>query len=126
MNDRDLKSRILQAEGFTSLGMLSEAWEVIEDLPPKEKTSEPVLRIRLQVLTGLSKWELGAHIASVLLSGDQESRKVVSRFFLARGRGLAREEDYDGMRAEIRKAVDAWEDVRTELSDDDLNALCEN
>ena len=49
--------QLSRAEGFLELGMLSDAWEVIEDLPVKEKTSEPVLVIRLRILTGLSQWD---------------------------------------------------------------------
>ncbi|MDF1853197.1 MAG: hypothetical protein P1U85_20330, partial [Verrucomicrobiales bacterium] len=81
-----------QAEGFIELGMFSDAWQVIEDLPPEERTSEPVLVIRLRILTGLSQWELGEHIASVLLSGGavgsgRTIRKAIpARFAISRAR----------------------------------------
>ena len=97
-----------EAIGYLELGMLSEAWEIIEDLPPEEKTNEPVLVIRLRILTGLSQWELGEHIASVLLSGGDESRQAVARFHHARARALWQSGDYDGARDQFRLAVDAW------------------
>lgn len=73
-----------QAEGYVALGMFSDAWEVIEDLPPEEKTSEPVLVIRIRILTGLFQWELGEEMARLLLSGGERSRKTVARFHHAR------------------------------------------
>jgi len=115
-----------QAEGFIELGMFSDAWQVIEDLPPEEKTNEPVLVIRLRILTDLSQWELGEHVASVLLSGGEESRKTVARFHHARARVLWQSGDFDGARDQFRLAVNAWRDVRREFSDEDLNALCQD
>ena len=115
--------QLSRAEGFLELGMFSDAWEVIEDLPVKEKTSEPVLVIRLRILTGLSQWDLGEHVASILLSGGEESRKAIARFHHARGRALWQTGDFSGARERFRHAVETWLDVRKEFSDDDLNAL---
>jgi hypothetical protein len=103
--------------------MFSEAWEATEELPPEDRTSEPALVIRLQILTALAQWDLGEHVASLLIHAGEESRQTVSRFHHARARCFYQSGDYDSARKEIRRAVDAWRGIQRELSDDDLNAL---
>ena len=92
-----------EAGGYVALGMFSDAWEATEELPPEERTSEPALVIRLQVLTGLAQWELGEHVASLLVHAGEESRQTVARFHHARARCLYQSGDYDSARKEIRR-----------------------
>lgn len=122
--DRDSDvSRLEQETGYFELGMFTDAWELIETLLPDEKTEAPVLDLRLRILTALSQWDLGEHIASILLSGGEESRKAIARFHHARARALWQSGDYDSARDHFRLAVEAWRGIQKELSDDDLNAL---
>ncbi|MEM6823180.1 MAG: hypothetical protein AAF558_14710 [Verrucomicrobiota bacterium] len=117
------QEQIKTATGYFELGMHEDAWEILESLPPKEKTIAPVLDLRLKILTALSQWALGEEIAKVLLHAGDEERKTVARFHHARGRAMWQSGDFDGARDQIRMAVEAWKDVRKELSDDDLEAL---
>lgn len=112
-----------KATGYFELGMFSDAWDLIEELPPAEKTDAPVLGLRLRILTALSQWELGEQIAAHLKFAGEDEKRTVARFHHARARVLWQSGDYDGARSEFRKAVEAWLDVREEFSDEDLNSL---
>lgn len=57
MDREHLKSEVEEAEGYLMLGMLLEAWDVVEELVPEDRTAREVLEIRLRILTGMKKWE---------------------------------------------------------------------
>lgn len=111
------------ATGYLELCMFSDAWETIESVPPEEKTTAEVLDVRLRILTALSQWELGEQIAALLVHAGENEKKTVARFHLARSRVLYQSGQFDDSRKEVRKAVEAWRDVRLEMTDDDLKAL---
>lgn len=104
--------------------MFTDAWNATEELPPEERTGEPALVIRLQILTALAQWNLGEHIASLLIHASEDSRRTVARFHHARARCLYQSGDYDLARTEMRKAVDSWRGIQKEISDEDLEAIC--
>ena len=52
--------------------MFSDAWEATEELPPEDRSSEPALVIRLQTLTAIAQWDLGNHVASLLIYAGEE------------------------------------------------------
>ncbi|MEM6820313.1 MAG: hypothetical protein AAF558_00030 [Verrucomicrobiota bacterium] len=114
---------IRTATGYFELGMFSDSWEIIESLPPEEKTTAPVLDLRLRILSALSEWDLGEEIAKILVHAGNEERKTVARFHHARGRAMWQSGDCAGARDRFRLAVEAWREVREEFSDDDLAAL---
>ena len=67
-----------EAGGYFALGMFSDAWEATEELPPEDRTSEPALVIRLQTLTAIAQWDLGNHVASLLIYAGEGSRQTVA------------------------------------------------
>lgn len=114
------------AEGYFDLGMFEDAWNVTEELPPIDRTEPLALELRLRILTGLSQWELGEHIANVLVSSavkPQKCRETVAKF----RHGYARYLCQTGMivlaKEQIRLAVEAWEPIRKEIVDDDGLAM---
>ncbi|MDA8909236.1 hypothetical protein N9I65_03570 [bacterium] len=122
--DRDSDvSRLEQETGYFELGMFTDAWELIETLLPDEKTEAPVLDLRLRILTALSQWDLGEHIASLLIHAGEAEKKTVARFYHAHARSLYESARYDDAREAVRHAVEAWRGIQKELSDDDLKAL---
>lgn len=111
------------ATGFWELGMFSDAWDTVESMSPDERTTAAALDIRLKILTALSQWDLGEHIASLLIHAGEEERKTVARFHHAHARSLHESARYDESREAVRRAVEAWRGIQKELSDDDLSAL---
>lgn len=89
---------------------------------------EPLLlELRLRVLTALSQWELGEHVANVLVTSAIEParcQETCARFHHAHARATWQSGDYDGARDYFRQAVESWRDIRSEFSDEDLDALC--
>lgn len=117
-----MKDQLTRAEGFFELGMFEEAWNATEDLPPIDRVEPLVLELRLRVCTALSQWELGEHIANVLVSSaiePEKCREACARFYHARARFLCETGDNEGARLAMRAASDAWPDIRLELVDDE-------
>ncbi|MEM7469435.1 MAG: hypothetical protein AAF387_21495 [Pseudomonadota bacterium] len=52
-----------QAEGFLALDMADDAWQALEELPPEQKTNEPILQMRVEIAIKLKRWQLGATVA---------------------------------------------------------------
>lgn len=118
---------IIAAEGYHDLGMHEDAWNVLEELPPIDKTEPLVLELRLRILTAMNRWELGDHIANVLIGSmiePEKCRETVARFRHAHARALSLQGDREGSRKQIAAAVDAWPWIRADLvNDDDLASL---
>ncbi|MDA7921300.1 tetratricopeptide repeat protein [Verrucomicrobiales bacterium] len=114
---------IKKATGYCELGMFSDAWDLIESLPPEEKTKAPVLDLRLRILTAFSQWELGEHIAELLLYAGESESHTVARFHHSRARAFYEIGEYQKARECFKRAVGAWDGIRKELIDDDLSAL---
>ncbi|MEC5129012.1 hypothetical protein VSU19_19785 [Verrucomicrobiales bacterium BCK34] len=113
-----------QANGYFELEMFSQAWEIIESLPPAERTKSDILELRLRILTGLSHWQLGEQIAKLLVEAGDSERKTVARFYHAHARAMWQSGNNGTARKYFRRAVEAWLEVRREFDDDDLDALC--
>lgn len=64
---------LTHAEGFLDLGMLEEAWNKTEELPPIDRVVP--FAVELRILTAMKEWELGEGIANVLLSSAVESQR---------------------------------------------------
>ena len=63
-----MKEQLTRAEGFFLLRMLSDAWEVTEEMAPIDRIEPLVLELRLRILTESGRWELGGHLAGVLIA----------------------------------------------------------
>jgi predicted Zn-dependent protease len=46
-----------QAEGFFELGLFHDAWEELDKLETETKSQPGVLRLRLEILIGLGRWD---------------------------------------------------------------------
>ena len=116
-----MRERLTRGEGFFELGMFEEAWAETEELPPIDRVEPLVLELRLRILTALEKFELGEHIASVLVSSAVEPKKcreTVARFHYARAVALCDASEFEEARVAIRAASDAFPDIRLEVIDD--------
>lgn len=110
-----------RAEGFLLLGMLAEAWQETEDLPPIDRVDPLVLEIRLRILTATGNWELGGQLAGVLIASAvqrEKCRETVARFHYGHARALCRAGNNVSAREAIRAASDAWRDLRREMVND--------
>ncbi|MDA7922794.1 hypothetical protein N9B73_13690 [Verrucomicrobiales bacterium] len=96
------------ATGYSELGMFLDAWDLIESIPPEEKTKAPTLDLRLQILTALSQWDLGEHLAELLLYAGESESKTVARFHYARARAFYEMGEYQKARESL-KALSALE-----------------
>lgn len=116
-----MKEQLNRAEGFLQLGMVSEAWEETENLPPIDRVEPLVLEIRLRILTQAGNWELGGHLASVLVTSaikPEKCRETVARFHYGHARALCEAGDNAAARQAIRAASEAWPDLRLEMVND--------
>jgi Tfp pilus assembly protein PilF len=71
----DAEKRLEAALGYLKLGMFDEANSEIEQLPPEEKTSLGVLRLRAAIYSETKSWQLLQEVAGFLadsLPGDPQ------------------------------------------------------
>jgi hypothetical protein len=71
-----------EAEGLAFLGLHTDAWEVLETLPPADRVRPAVLAVLL-VCHGLAHWELGQEIARYIgpvWETEQEAAAVIAKF----------------------------------------------
>ena len=110
------------AEGYFDLGMFEDAWNATEELPPLDRVEPLVLELRLRILTATGQWDLGDHIANVLVCSDiepEKCRETVARFRHAHARHLCESGLMVLAKEQVRLAVDAWEPIRAEIVEDD-------
>jgi hypothetical protein len=84
MKPSEIAAIILEAEGHAELGLFSEAWELVESLPPEVRLNESVVSVRLLVCAGLEKWTLGRELCR-LIGGEHSlnSRAAAGGFLIA-------------------------------------------
>lgn len=119
---KEFEQSVEEAEGFLELQMFEDAWNRLEEISPQHKSEASVLVLRLKILTALSQWDLGQEIANLLnqsLSKEDPNREFVARFYHARAGCCADSESYEEAREWMRKASEAWEDIRMELLEDE-------
>ena len=74
---------INEADGLASLGLYSDAWEVLESLPPTDRVLPAALAVRLMVCLGMARWELGQEVVRCIGPGDaSKHREAAGRFHL--------------------------------------------
>jgi len=116
-----MREELTRAEGYFLLGMLTEAWDATEDFPPIDRVDPLVLEIRLRILTKRGDWDLGEHLANVLVASaikPEKCRETVARFHYGHACTLSREGKNAAARDAIRAASDAWPDLRLEMVND--------
>lgn len=109
-----ITAAIERAEGFLVLGMATEAWQALEDLPSAAKNLPRVLELRLECLGLLKEWHkvvlLGEGIVRVL----PESATV--HFWLACA--LAQTGRLDEAREHAKTAAKLNPDLRLRMLDE--------
>ena len=53
----ELTRTLSAAHGYMSLGLLGEAWEELDSLPPRLRVDMAVMLTRMEILSRLEKWE---------------------------------------------------------------------
>ncbi len=59
MIDAHLKRLLLAAEGYQDLGLMEEAWEELNAVPPQDQSLPEVIQLRVQLLMKQDRWEEG-------------------------------------------------------------------
>ncbi len=111
---------ITEAEGFAELELFTDAWDMIDDLPPAMRTHPEALRVRLMCCTGLEKWELGADLARLVgeAGNPLELRETAGKFHLAHARHLLRSGCRDAAIGEVLRLSISWPEGRVLVLDD--------
>jgi predicted Zn-dependent protease len=78
------------AHGFHELGMYDDAWTVLDDLPPEDKSHPLVVLLRMDILLGLERWD----DAVALGTGACRQWPVIDGFFLKTVTALMELHDY--------------------------------
>lgn len=113
-----LPCMIERAEHLADLLKYEEAWAAVEALPPEQRTTPAALRVRLRCCCGLTRWDLGKEIASVLEAGDWDDRIIVAAFYHALAIAQLQDGDREEARESAKKAIAAWEVSRLTMLED--------
>jgi len=74
----EVREKMEAAHGFYELGMHSDAWTVLDDLPPEDKAHPLVVLLRLDILLALERWD----DAVALGTGACRQWPIIDGFFL--------------------------------------------
>ena len=77
------------AEGFVALGMYLDADAELDNIDPLCRATPEVLAVRLEIYSGLEKWELMQAVAEKLANYDPTNPQWAIAFAMPRG-GLTR------------------------------------
>jgi hypothetical protein len=110
----DENSRVIrQAEGFADLGLFIDAWGAVESLPPKDRTAEEIVAIRLKVCTCLQKWALGNELVKLVTGRHTlKTREAAGRFLLTHSDYLCTEGFRDPALRQIQMLATIWPEGR--------------
>jgi predicted Zn-dependent protease len=64
---------IAAAVGYLELGMIDDAWEELESLPPAQRGSDTVIELRIQIYQQLGKWESARVLAESMAKRNPEN-----------------------------------------------------
>ena len=64
-------------QGYTELGMLDEAWGLLESLPTEQKLSKPALLAQLRILQQADQWTEAAMLSKALSALEPESVELL-------------------------------------------------
>jgi lipopolysaccharide biosynthesis regulator YciM len=63
---------LLAAQGYIELGMLEDAWDELESLPPELRAHDVVLELRIAIYQCLGKWDSARMLAESLAKRSPE------------------------------------------------------
>ena len=107
------------ARGFLELGAPLKAWEMLEDLPPKERTHPDVFSCRAGDPDGARKWELGLEFLRLLEpSPEAQHRRDCALFCDAYAADLCGEGHIDEAKEQVARASRLWPAQRLAMLDD--------
>jgi len=72
-----VREKMEAAHGYHELGMHTDAWTVLDDLPPEDKAHPLVVLLRLDILLGMDRWD----DAVALGTGACRQWPVIDGFF---------------------------------------------
>ena len=113
-----VRQAIEKAEGFITLGLGEDAWNVLEDLPSESKNHPRVLELRLESLVCLHNWPMAEILGDSLAGIMPDSVSVWLSLARIRAQLGRREAALDAIRRVT--ALDASK--RLEMVEDDLLA----
>lgn len=67
-----------EAEGYADLGMWQEAWDSLDEVPPAERATPAVMRIRIRCCAPLEAWGIGEEIAYLMGQSPQPAASSVT------------------------------------------------
>jgi tetratricopeptide (TPR) repeat protein len=77
---------LTEAVGYLELGMLQDAWDVLEEIPAEQRHLPPVLHVRLEIYRRMEKYEgmatIAEHLTKVL---PEDSQNWISLAYAQRG-----------------------------------------
>jgi hypothetical protein len=105
--------------GFLELGAPLKAWEMLEDLPPEQRTHPDVFSCRLAILTVLERWELGLELPRLLESAPEaQPRRDCAGFCHAYATALCTMGRVEEAKEHIARASRLWPAQRLALLDE--------
>ena len=96
------KTAIEKAEGFLTLGMGVDAWEILEDLPTAAKNHQRVLELRLEILCHEKEWHKAVILGESITAALPQSAKA--HYWLAAAR--CQSEDVAGAKTALKAAIE--------------------
>ena len=107
------------ARAFLELGAPLKAWEMLEDLPPEQRTHPDVFSCRLAVLTALEEWEHGLELLRLLEpSPEVQPRRDCAAFCHAYARHLCATGRIEEAREHVERASHLWPAQRLAMLED--------
>ncbi len=103
----ELKRRVDAATGYLMLGMIQDAWDELEALPPELRTRDEVLATRIEIYHKLAKWEQ-ARILAESLAGRSPQNPA---WWIHWAYSLRREQSVEAAREVLEQAVRIHPDV---------------
>lgn len=73
MNADDFRKQLDAAEGYTSLGMLEEAFNILEDLPQELKVTKEVITLHMGILVKSKKYLEASFLAETLSNSEPDN-----------------------------------------------------
>jgi tetratricopeptide (TPR) repeat protein len=81
-----IQRQLTEAVGYLELGMLQDAWDVLEEIPAEQRHLPPVLHVRLEIYRRMEKYEgmatIAEHLTKVL---PEDSQNWISLAYAQRG-----------------------------------------
>lgn len=73
MTAEEFKKKCDAVEGYTSLGLLDEAWDILEDLPPEVKITKEVITLHMAILVKSGEYLKASYLAETLSMSEPDN-----------------------------------------------------